>query len=69
VRWELLRDGFEEWEKLRLLREANGGKLPASLADLLERFRNPKAMGDDATIIRDVEAMRAAVEAVARVTP
>lgn len=69
VRWELLRDGFEEWEKLRLLREANGGAWPAGLAELLERFRNPKAMGDDATIIRDVEAMRAAVEAAARSKP
>lgn len=68
VRWELLRDGFEEWEKLRLLREANGGQWPAGLGELLERFRNPKAMGDDATIIRDVNAMRAAVEAAARAT-
>ena len=67
VRWELLRDGFEEWEKLRLMREANGGVWPAGLGELLERFRNPKAMGDDATIIRDVQAMRAAVEAAARV--
>jgi len=66
VRWELLRDGFEEWEKLRLLREANGGQWPAGLGELLERFRNPKAMGDDATIIRDVQAMRAAIETAAR---
>jgi len=69
VRWELLRDSFEEWEKLRLLREANGGAWPASLGELLERFRNPKAMGDDATIIRDVETMRAAVEAAVRHGP
>jgi hypothetical protein len=62
VRWELLRDGFEEWEKLRLLREAHGGDLPAEIASLLERFRNPKALGDDETIIRDVQAMRAKVE-------
>ncbi len=66
VRWELLRDGFEEWEKLRLLREANGGELPAELAQLLERFRNPKELGDDGTIIRDVQAMRVAIEAAAR---
>lgn len=63
VRWELLRDGFEEWEKLRLLREAHGGELPVELAKLLERFRDPKQLGDDATIIRDVEAMRAAIKA------
>jgi hypothetical protein len=67
VRWELLRDGFEEWEKLRRLREANAGQWPAGLGELLERFRNPKTMGDDATIIRDVQAMRAAVETMARV--
>ena len=66
VRWELLRDGFEEWEKLRLLREANRGQWPADLGEILERFRNPKAMGGDETIIRDVQAMRAAVEAAAR---
>jgi hypothetical protein len=66
VRWEMLRDGFEEWEKLRLLREANGGQWPAGLGELLERFRNPKAMGDDAMIIRDVQAMRTAVEGAAR---
>ena len=46
-----------------------GGQWPAGLGELLERFRNPKAMGDDATIIRDVNAMRAAVEAAARATP
>ena len=69
VRWELLRDGFEEWEKLRLLREANGGEWPAELGERLERFRNPKSMGDDATIIRDVEAMRAAVETYIKANP
>ncbi|MEY3773753.1 MAG: hypothetical protein RLZZ129_533 [Verrucomicrobiota bacterium] len=66
VRWELLRDGFEEWEKLRLLREAHGGTLSAELQALLERFRNPKELGDDETLIRDVQVMRAAVEASAR---
>jgi len=66
VRWELLRDGFEEWEKLRLLREAHGGELPPELSALLERFRNPKELGDDETLIRDVAAMRAAVEHLAR---
>ena len=66
VRWELLRDGFEEWEKLRILREAHGGELPPELAALLERFRNPKELGDDETIIRDVQVMRAAVEAAAK---
>jgi hypothetical protein len=66
VRWELLREGFEEWEKLRLLRERQGGKWPDALAALLERFRKPQALGDDASVIRDVEAMRAAVEAATR---
>lgn len=66
VRWELLRDGFEEWEKLRLLREAHGGNLPAELQSLLERFRNPKELGDDEKIIRDVKAVRAAVKHLAK---
>jgi hypothetical protein len=69
VRWELLRDGFEEWEKLHLLRAAHGGKLPAELQSLLERFRNPKELGDDATLIRDVQTMRTAVEGAARENP
>ncbi len=65
VHWELLRDSIEEWEKLRALRAANGGELPEKLTTLLERFRDPKQLGDHATVKRDVEAMRAAIEASA----
>ena len=61
-----MRDGIEEWEKLRLLRESNHGTLPKDLEELLERFRDPKTLGDDEEIIRDVEAMREAIEQAAR---
>lgn len=66
IRWELMRDGIEEWEKLRAIRAAHGGELPTELAGLLERFRDPKQLGDNATIIRDVNAMRAAIEAASK---
>jgi hypothetical protein len=66
IRWELMRDGIEEWEKLRAIREARGGELPNEIAGLLERFRDPKQLGDDATVIRDVNAMREAIEQAAR---
>jgi hypothetical protein len=61
IRWELLRDGIEEWEKLAVIRAAHGGGLPADLASRLEDFRDPKRLGDDETVIRNVEAMRMAV--------
>ena len=68
VHWEMLRDGGEEFEKLRWLREHNGGQLPAAVAAALENFRDPKQLGDDAAVIRQVTAMRAAIEAAARVS-
>lgn len=67
IRWELLRDGIEEWVKLAVIRARHGGQLPPTVAAPLERFRDPKQLGDDATIIRDVEVMRAAVEEEARI--
>lgn len=69
VHWEMTRDGIEEWEKLQVLRAAHGGKLPESITTLLERFRDPKQLGDDETIIRDVEAMRAAVDTYIKANP
>ena len=66
VRWEMLRDGFEEWEKLRLLRaRSSTGELPVVVATQLEKFRDPKKLGDDAALLRDVEAMRAAINTAA----
>jgi hypothetical protein len=62
----MLRDGIGEWEKLRVLREAPGGELPEAGAAQLKRFRDPKQLGDDETIIRDVEAMRAAIARAVR---
>ncbi len=66
VHWEMLRDGIEEWEKLAVLRAAHGGELPPAVATRLERFRDPKNLGDDANVIRNVADMRAAIEAAAR---
>lgn len=67
IRWELLRDGIEEWEKLRLLRTREGGEWPAALAAELAGFADPKKLGDGAAVAAQVEAMRAAVNAAARV--
>lgn len=69
LHWEMLRDGIEEWEKLAWLRAHHGGKLPAAVAAALEDFRDPKKIGDDDNVRRNVAAMRAVVEAAARATP
>ncbi|QYM78770.1 DUF4091 domain-containing protein [Horticoccus luteus] len=66
IRWELLRDGIEEAEKLRLLRARGGGKLPAAVAAELAGFADPQKLGDGAAVAAQVEAMRAAVNAAAR---
>ncbi|MFI5357038.1 MAG: glycoside hydrolase domain-containing protein [Opitutales bacterium] len=69
TQWELMRDGIEEWEKLAILRAANGGQLPAAVAGPLEAFRDPKKLGDEATVIRNVDRMRAAITTAARALP
>ena len=68
VHWEMLRDGIEEFEKLSWLRARHGGQLPAPVAAALEAFRDPspKMLGDNAAVIRNVAAMRLAIEAAAR---
>ena len=66
VHWEMMRDGAEEFEKLRWLREHRGGRLPATVAAALEAFRDPKKLGDNEAVIRQVETMRAAIETAAR---
>lgn len=66
LHWEMLRDGIEEFEKLRLLRARHDGALPPAVAAALENFRDPKKLGDDDQVRRHVAAMRAAVESVAR---
>ena len=66
VHWEMLREGIEEFEKLSWLREHNGGQLSPALAGPLEVFRDPRNLGDNDSVIRNVEAMRAAIEAAAR---
>ncbi|MBS0631711.1 MAG: DUF4091 domain-containing protein [Verrucomicrobia bacterium] len=69
VHWEMLRDGVEEWEKLAWLRAHHGGQLPDAVAAALENFRDPKQLGDDDNVRRNVAAMRAAIETAARATP
>ena len=69
VHWEMLRDGIEEFEKLNWLQARQGGALPPPVAAALEAFRDPKQLGDNAAVIRNVAAMRRAIETAARVTP
>lgn len=64
--WEMLREGIEEFEKLRILRDRNGGELPAPVAAALEGFRDPKKLGDDDAVRQQVAAMRAAIEVASR---
>jgi len=69
VHWELLRDGIEEVEKLRWLRAHHGGALPPEVAAALETFRDPKTIGDDDQVRRNVVKMREVITAAARATP
>ncbi|MBS0662423.1 MAG: DUF4091 domain-containing protein [Verrucomicrobia bacterium] len=66
VHWELLRDGIEEFEKLRALRTRHGGELPPAVATALAGFRDPKQLGDDAAVRGQVETMRALIEDASR---
>ena len=68
VHWEMLRDGIEEFEKLSWLRDRHGGQLPSAVAVALEAFRDPKKLGDDESVIRQVAAMRSEIETAARAT-
>ncbi len=69
VHWEMLREGIEEFEKLSWLRARHGGALPPPVATALEAFRDPKLLGDNAAVIRNVAAMRRAIEKAARAEP
>ncbi|MDB6092447.1 MAG: type domain protein [Verrucomicrobia bacterium] len=66
VHWEMLRDGVEEFEKLRWLRERNGGRLPSAVAAALEDFRDPKKLGSDDSVAAAVVRMRTLIEQAAR---
>ena len=44
IRWELLRDAMEDWEKIRVLRER--GRVPAALERKLEAFDYPRILTD-----------------------
>ena len=65
VRWEMLRDGIEEAEKIRLLREAGADMsgVDAALAPLRGERLHDRASG---TYAREADAVRAAVEAASR---
>jgi hypothetical protein len=69
VHWEMLRDGIEEAEKLRWLRDHHAGNLPESVAARLETFRDPKKLGGDDEVRRQVQGMRDAITEAARRTP
>lgn len=64
IRWELLREGIEESEKLRLLRQR--APLPSSVTTALEAFKSPQNLGDENSVITQVEAARAVVQETAR---
>jgi len=65
VRWEMLRDGIEEAEKIRLLRER--GAVAPALAEALAAFDFKQAeKQDDAQLDAVVRRARLAVEAAAR---
>lgn len=64
IRWELLRDGIEEYEKLRLLRAKID--LPAPLTKALEVFKDPQNLRDEDSVMAQVETARAAVEGATR---
>jgi hypothetical protein len=66
IRWEMVRAGVVEWEKLHWLRERNHGALPADLEQRLQGFRDPTALGSDDAVARKVDAMRDAVNQAAR---
>ena len=65
VRWEMLRDGIEEAEKIRLLREAGADMsgVDAALAPLRGEKLHDR---DSGTYAREADAVRAAVEAASR---
>ncbi|MDF2441656.1 MAG: hypothetical protein JWN98_2640 [Abditibacteriota bacterium] len=64
IRWELLRDGIEESEKLRVLRQQ--APLSPTVITALEQFKNPQKLGDENSIIAQVEAARHAVQEASR---
>ncbi len=68
IRWEMVRAGVVEWEKLRWLREHNHGALPLDLEKRLQGFRDPVALGSDDAVARRVDDMRAAINQAARET-
>ncbi len=68
VRWEMLRDGIEEAEKIRLLREKKAEG--QALADVLAGFDFKRTEKSDSAALSDgVRCARQAVEAASRTRP
>jgi len=68
LRWESLRDGFEDFEKIALLREK--GRITPALAAALGRIDYARFLaGDTAAAQRDVDAVCAAIDDAAIVMP
>ncbi|MDR1788763.1 MAG: DUF4091 domain-containing protein [Opitutaceae bacterium] len=69
VRWELLRDGIEEFEKIRLLRQAAAAPVLTELEAALAAFTYNKAIKQtDNELAETVARARAAVESATRAT-
>jgi hypothetical protein len=67
VRWEMFRDGIEEFEKIRLLRENNPAGALADLEKTLAEFSYKSASQQtDADLAATVARARAAVETASR---
>jgi hypothetical protein len=66
IRWEMIRAGVVEFEKLVWLRAHNRGALPPAVQSRLDLFNDPSAIGSDASVARQVEDMRQAVNEAAQ---
>lgn len=65
VRWESLRDGWEDYDKLVVLREA--GRLTPALNEALEKIDLQRfSTSDEATVLADIQAVYDALEAASR---
>lgn len=65
VRWESLRDGWEDYDKLAVLKES--GRFTRELSAALEKIDFTRFLkGDDARARADVEAVLAAIDAASR---
>jgi hypothetical protein len=65
VRWESLRDGWEDYDKLVVLRET--GRLTPALNEALEKIDLQRfSTSDEATVLADIQTVYDALEAASR---